>query len=150
MVRCTWSMECHWAGKTLRVLQRVVTVVPRASILSNVEPVCILMIWRYRALRHSVYSIHLHSMKLSDTMPMNCGPIILEIICDGHLQLITPACLVQGPGYCPLNACPPVLRYPSALIVISLAVRWYVRLIPVGHFLSKSVNISKTSSEFSF
>ena len=89
-------MERHRAGKTIWVLQRVVAVIPRASVLSHIEPVRIVRLWRYRALRDPVHSIHLHSMKLSDTMPMNSCPIELEIICDCHFQLITPACLDPG------------------------------------------------------
>ena len=78
-------------------------MIPRASILSHIEPVRIVRLWRYWALRHSVHSIHLHRMKLSDTMPMNSCPIKLEIVCDCHLQFITPASLDPGPRILPVE-----------------------------------------------
>ena len=78
-------------------------MIPRASVLSNVKPVRVSFIWCYQALRHSVHSIHLHSMKLSDTMPMNCRPIVLQIIFDCHFQFITPACLDPGRWILPVE-----------------------------------------------
>ena len=90
-------------------------MIPRASILSDIEFVRIAFCWRYWALCHSVYSIHLHSMKLSDTMPMDCCSIILEIICDGHLEFITPACLDPGAWILPVERLSAGLKVPVGI-----------------------------------
>ena len=68
-------------------------VVPRRAILQRFERVREAVSRSDRTLGHTVDSIHFHTAKLSDAVPMDRGSIVLEGVCKRDFQLIAPACL---------------------------------------------------------
>lgn len=51
-----------------------------------------------RALCDAVDTVHLHSVQLSDAMPVDRCTIGVIVVLDMNNNLVTPACLNQGAG----------------------------------------------------
>ena len=56
------------------------TVVPRMTVLSRLEVVCVSVISSNRTLRNTVNSISFVGMELTNAMPMDCGSVIWQIV----------------------------------------------------------------------
>ena len=73
-------MNRDWALKTVRVLDRVVAVIPCASILSCNEDIGHTVLWCNRALGYSIDTIHVHGLVLFDAVPVDACTIVSHII----------------------------------------------------------------------
>ena len=86
-------------------LERVVTVIPRSAILRGVENVREFLAGSNWALCDSIDSIHVTSVQLSKTVPMDGGAIAwiyscaitCQCVLDRDTQFVTPTCLKSGP-----------------------------------------------------
>ena len=81
---------------TIRILERIVTVIPGMTILGGSETVGVCLICGDGALGHAIDSISLISVELTDTVPMDGGSIGCEIVGDVHGNVITPTGFNQG------------------------------------------------------
>lgn len=68
-------------------------MVPGAPILSRVDNVAEGVTRCYGALGDPWNTIHVHSKELSDSVPMYCCPIVLEIVHHRNVENISPASL---------------------------------------------------------
>ena len=73
-------MNEQGTSDAIRILERVMTMVPGMPILSCFESVCIGVILCNRTLRHTVDSISFIWIKLTNAMPMNRGSIVWMIV----------------------------------------------------------------------
>ena len=64
------------ASDAIRILERVVTVVPSMTVLSRFEVVCVSTVSSNWTLGNTVNSVSLVCMKLTNAMPMNCGSVV--------------------------------------------------------------------------
>ena len=94
----TWSVEGHWSRKTIRILQGIVAMVPGTAVLQDFEDVGKSVCRCDWALGDSVDSVHWHCMKLTNTMPMDGGSVVLQLVCHSDLQGVAPAGLNPGSG----------------------------------------------------
>lgn len=73
-------------------------MIPGGSVLDRSEGICEMVFWGNGALRDTVHSIHLHGPKLPKTVPVNRGAVIPQLVLDGDLDYVSPACLDPGSG----------------------------------------------------
>jgi len=89
------SMEGYWAGKAIGILERVMTVVPRSTVLSDPEFVCERISWSNGTLSDSVDTIIFERVKQPNTVPVHSCTIILQMILHCNFEGVAPASLNQ-------------------------------------------------------
>ena len=92
------AMNDHRPSHAIRILQRVVTVVPAVAILQSLEIVGITATGSNGALCHAIHTIGLVGVELSEAMPMNCGAIGFDVISDMDSNVVAPAGFDQWTG----------------------------------------------------
>ena len=70
------TMNKQRTGNTVRILERVMTVVPSISVLSRFEVICESLISSNGTLRDTVDSVSWVGIELANAVPMNRGSII--------------------------------------------------------------------------
>jgi len=78
----------QWAKGAIGVLDRIVTVVPCASILHRAECVIEAVARCNRTLCYAIHSVHVHSLPLSNAMPVNAGPVMLQLIGNNNSDVL--------------------------------------------------------------
>ena len=91
IVTCTGTMESHWASKAIRVLERVVAVIPGCTVLGHPELVSEAVASGDWALGDAVDAVVLKRVKLPDAMPMDGSAVVLHIIVHCDLEPVAPA-----------------------------------------------------------
>lgn len=89
-------MEGKWPRQSVRILSRVMAVIPRCPILRHFELVCKLVTRCDGALRYCVDTIILKGIQHSHSVPVDRGPIVVKLINDGDFDLVSPASLNEG------------------------------------------------------
>lgn len=84
-VRRRWPVDSQRSQHAITVLQRVMTVVPRCSILYGLEFVREGIVSRDRALRNRIDTVMFEAVQHSDTMPMDCCAVVEKAIFHGDL-----------------------------------------------------------------
>lgn len=130
-------MESKWPRESIRILRRVVTMVPRCPILRRFELVCKMIIWCDRALRYCVNTIILKRIKQSHSMPVNRGTVEVKLINDGNLELISPTSLDEGPGVGIVKG------FATITALIAIGVDWV--FIDIKRVLRRSLCQSRTT-----
>lgn len=69
-------MNKQRTSDAIRVLERVMTVVPGMTVLSCLEVVCVCVTSSYGTLRNTVDPIGFVCVELANAMPMDCGSIV--------------------------------------------------------------------------
>lgn len=69
-------MNKHRTSDAIRILERVMTVIPGMTILSRLEVVCVGLISSNGTLRNTVDSVRFVCLKLTNAMPVNCGSVV--------------------------------------------------------------------------
>lgn len=92
------AVEGDWASKTICVLKRVMTVVPRSAILRNVELVSIAITGCNGALCDGIDTVMLEGIEHANTVPVNSCPVVFQEIRDGDFDRVTPASFDPWPG----------------------------------------------------
>ena len=67
-------------SNAVRILERVVTMVPGMTVLSRLEVVCEGLLRRNRTLRNTVDAVRCICMELTDAVPMDCASVVLKIV----------------------------------------------------------------------
>lgn len=73
-------MNKQRTSDSIRVLKRVVAVIPSMAVLNCLEVVCVSIVRSNGTLRNTVDPISFIGMKLTDAMPMDGGPIVGQIV----------------------------------------------------------------------
>lgn len=82
-------------GTYICILKRIVTVIPSRSILGSTPPIRETISLSNGTLCHTIDTVHLVGVELSNTMPVHCGTILIVIIFHVNHDLISPASLNQ-------------------------------------------------------
>lgn len=64
------------SSNAIRILERVMTVVPGMAVLSCLEVICVGLISSNRTLRNAVDSVSFICLELTNAMPMDCGSVV--------------------------------------------------------------------------
>jgi hypothetical protein len=83
------SLEIKTDQRTLeaiRVLDRVVAMIPRTPVLRCLENIRHVVLGRNRALSHSIYTIHVRGLMLSDAVPMYTCTVVCHVIDNCHVD----------------------------------------------------------------
>lgn len=84
-VRRRWPVDSQRSQHAITILQRVMTMVPRCSILYGLEFVCEIISCRDRALRNRIDTVMFKTVQHSDTMPMDCCAVVEKTVLHGNL-----------------------------------------------------------------
>ena len=71
-------MDKQRTSDPIRILERVMAVIPTMTVLSRLEVVCVSIVSSNGTLRDTVDPISFVRMELTNAMPMNCGPIVWQ------------------------------------------------------------------------
>lgn len=85
------SVKRDWSSKTIRILKRVMTVIPRSAILRDVEFVGIGIVGRNGALCDRVDTVMLEGIEHTDTVPVDSRAVVFQEVGDRDLDSVTPA-----------------------------------------------------------
>ena len=77
-------MNKERTSDSIRVLERVVAVIPCMTVLNCLEVVCVSIVRSNGTLRNTVDPISFVRMKLTNAMPMDGSPIVGQIV--GHVN----------------------------------------------------------------
>lgn len=80
-----------WALQAIRILDGVMTVVPRTSILHCPPGVDKLVFRSNGTLSDTIDTIHLHGLPLSNPMPVDACAIICKIVLDSNVDTLKDA-----------------------------------------------------------
>jgi len=83
-------------------LERIVAMIPGGTILQRLELVCVCVLSGNRTLSRR-HTIHLVSVELSNTMPVNCSAHVWQKIPDMYYDGITPACFKLRTWICAIE-----------------------------------------------
>lgn len=75
-------------------------VIPRMSVLQNLELVGKRVSFRNRTLCDTIHAVHLHSAELAQAVPMDCSTIGIIVVLDMNHQFIAPAGFDQRSWVC--------------------------------------------------
>jgi len=92
------AMNEQRTGRAIRVLERIVAMIPGMSILGSSEVVCVSLTSGDRALRYAIYSIGLIRVELTDTVPVDGAPVSREKVGHVNGDVVTPASFNQRAG----------------------------------------------------
>lgn len=73
-------------------------VVPGGSVLESAKLVGECVVWSDWALGDAIDAVHLHCVLLSESVPVDRGTVVLELVRDGDSDSVSPACLDPGAG----------------------------------------------------
>lgn len=90
MIVGRWPCETY-----ICILKRIVAMIPSMSVLKSAPSICETISLSNGALGHTIDTVHLISVELSDTMPVNCCTIEVVIVLHMDYELISPASLYQ-------------------------------------------------------
>ena len=62
------------------------TVVPRASVLSNIPNVVKIVARGYRALSNPIDTIHMHGIPLPNAMPVSTRTVVFELVDNSDID----------------------------------------------------------------
>jgi hypothetical protein len=74
--------------KSICVLYRVVTVIPRSSILSSLKAISEALTRGNRTLRNAIDTIHIHGLILSNTVPVNAGAVTHHTVDNSNVKCL--------------------------------------------------------------
>ena len=129
VIRCGWPMESKRPCKSIGILGRVMTMIPRCAILRDFELVCELIIRCDWALRYRVNTIVLERVQQSHSVPVNRGTVVVQLIDDCDFDLISPTGLNEGSGVSAVEG------FAAIAALIAIRVDWV--LIDVQCILSR-------------
>ena len=84
-------MESHRASKAIRVLQRIVAMIPRCAILGDIECIREAVAASNWTLRYAVNSVHFKGVLHSDAVPVGGSAIVFQVILNSDFERVTPA-----------------------------------------------------------
>lgn len=84
-VRRRWPVDSQRSQHAITILQRIMTMVPRCSVLYGLEFVCESIPCRDRALRNRIDAVMFKTVQHSDTMPMNSCAVVEKTVFHGNL-----------------------------------------------------------------
>lgn len=61
-------------------------MVPGTTVLSGSPGVCKVVARGYRALCDPIHTIHVHGLVLSNSMPMDTGPVVFKPVLNGNVH----------------------------------------------------------------
>ena len=74
--------------QAIRILYRIMAMVPRASVLFGFKYVLESVVGWYWALSYTIDPIHWHTVKLSDTMPMYASAVVFHRIANQNMYCL--------------------------------------------------------------
>ena len=75
-------MTHHRSECSISILHRIVAMIPRTSILHSFPCVGERVPRSDRALSYAIDAVHMHGVQLSNSVPMDTGAVVLEIVMD--------------------------------------------------------------------
>jgi len=85
VVSSGWAVNGHRPKHSISILQRVVAVVPTTAVLHGAEFVSETVARSNGALRYAIDTIHMRSVKLSNTMEVDRCAVERKFICNLYL-----------------------------------------------------------------
>ena len=98
IIRRAGPVKSHRASEAIRVLQRIVAMIPRCAILGDIECISEAVAGSNWALRYAVNSIHFKRVLHSDAVPVNCSAIVFQVILHRDFERVTPTSLNPWAG----------------------------------------------------
>ena len=74
------TMDQQRTSDPVRILERIVTMVPGVAVLGGLESVSVRVVSGNGTLRDAVDSVRLVGMELTNAVPMDCGSVVWQII----------------------------------------------------------------------
>lgn len=79
----------QWAKGAIGILDRVVTVVPCASVLHCPKGVIERVARCNGALSYAINAVHVHRLPLSNAMPVDTGPVMLQVVGNNNSDVLS-------------------------------------------------------------
>ena len=86
-----WPMYKQRPSNPIRILQRIMTMIPAVAVLQSFEIVGVCVTCSNGALCHAVHTISFIGMKLANTMPVDCAAIRSDLVCNMDRDIVAPA-----------------------------------------------------------
>ena len=87
------AVDDDWATDTIAILDQVMRVIPRGTILSSLPRVCAGLTWGKSALCNTWNTVVGVCAQLTDTVPMDSSTVVAHVISDFDNNIVTPVAL---------------------------------------------------------